>query len=196
MPSKIPDIAFTNEIKPAKGRILLSDPFLGDEYFERSVVFLCEHSKEGSFGFVVNHHIDISLFQLNDNFPDIDTKISVGGPVEKETMYFMHALGNQLNESLEITKGVYIGGDFEQLYGIVNEDLIAQDKIRFFLGYSGWSAGQLEQEIEDHAWVVCELDNNTEILTTKEEDLWKYFMNKLGPKYKLISKFPLDPNEN
>lgn len=196
MPNKVPDISFTNKLIPKKGRILLSDPFMGDEYFERSVVYLCEHSKEGSFGFVMNHDFEVNLKELNENFPDLNTKISVGGPVEKETLYFMHALGDELNDSLKISEGVYMGGDFEQLYKVITPEIIAEDKVRFFLGYSGWSANQLQQEIKDHAWIVCDIDNSKEILTTQESDMWKYFMNKLGPKYKLISDFPLDPSEN
>ncbi|MFN5418630.1 MAG: YqgE/AlgH family protein [Flavobacteriia bacterium] len=196
MSNKVPDISFTNKLLPKKGRILLSDPFMGDEYFERSVVYLCEHSKEGSFGFVMNHDFEVNLKELNDNFPDMNTKISVGGPVEKETLYFMHSMGDELNDSLQISEGIYMGGDFEQLYKIITPEIIAEDKVRFFLGYSGWSANQLQQEIKDHAWIVCDIDNFQEILTTQEVDMWKYFMNKLGPKYKLISDFPLDPSEN
>ncbi len=171
MSKKIPDITFTNNLLPKKGRILLSDPFLGDEFFERSVVFLCEHSKEGSFGFVMNHYIEVNLHDLNEKFPYIESKISIGGPVEKDTLYFMHSFGNDLNDSLEISNGIY-------------------------MGYSGWTSGQLLQEIKDNSWIVCNIDNFEEIMSTKEEDMWKYFMNKLGPKYELISKFPLDPNEN
>lgn len=196
MPSKIPDISFTNKLLPKKGRILLSDPFLGDEFFERSVVYLCEHSKEGSFGFVLNHYIDINLNQLNEEFPYLEAVMSVGGPVENETMYFMHTLGNELNDSLEIEDGIFIGGDFKQLYSLISIKHIQEHQIRFFLGYSGWSAGQLQQEIKDNAWVVSKIDSSFEIMNTDEENMWKYFMNKLGPKYKLISEFPLDPNEN
>lgn len=196
MSKKVPDITFTNNLLPKKGRILLSDPFLGDEFFERSVVFLCEHSKEGSFGFVMNHYIEVNLHDLNEKFPYIESKISIGGPVEKDTLYFMHSFGTELNDSLEISKGVYMGGDFEQLYDLLDNEKVKSDRIRFFLGYSGWTGGQLLQEIKDNAWIVCDIENYEEIMNTKEEDMWKYFMNKLGSKYKLISKFPLDPNEN
>ena len=196
MSEKIPDIAFTNNLSPKKGRILLSDPFLGDEYFERSVVYICEHSKDGSFGFVLNHYVDVNLNQLNENFPYIDAKMSIGGPVETETMYFMHALGEELNDSLEIGNGIYIGGDFKQLYSVIKKENIENHKIRFFLGYSGWSAGQLKAEIKENAWVVADIDSQEEIMNTSEENLWKYFMNKLGPKYKLMTDFPIDPSEN
>lgn len=196
MSKKIPDISFTTRLLPKKGRLLLSDPFLGDEYFERSVIYLCEHSKDGSFGFVMNHFIDVNLNDLNENFPFLNTKLSVGGPVEKETMYFIHTFGKSFNDSLEISNGIFIGGDFEQLYTIINEDVLKEKKVRFLLGYSGWEAGQLKQEIKDHAWIVCDFDDYGELMNVDNPDLWKYFMNKLGSKYKIMSDFPLDPNEN
>ncbi|MES2589495.1 MAG: YqgE/AlgH family protein [Bacteroidota bacterium] len=196
MTPKIPDIAFTNKLSPQKGRILLSDPFIGDEYFERAVVYICEHSKDGSFGFVLNNYIDVNLHQLNENFPYFDIKMSVGGPVEKETMYFMHTFGADIDDSLEISHGIYIGGDFKQLYNYLKKEHLEDLKIRFFLGYSGWTAGQLKSEIKDNVWIVANIDTQAEVMDTDEPNMWKYFMNKLGPKYKLMSDFPIDPSEN
>lgn len=196
MTKKLLDLSFSNTLPPRKGRILLSDPFLGDEYFERSVVYLCEHSEEGSFGFVLNNYIDIQLTQLNEKFPEITAKLSIGGPVEKETMYFMHSLGNKLKDSLLIDQNIYMGGDFEQLYQEVSIELLSQHKIRFFIGYSGWAAGQLQHEINDHAWIVANVENINELMDVSIPDLWKHFMNKLGKKYQIMSDFPIDPSEN
>lgn len=190
------DISFTNQLKPKKGRILISDPFVGDEYFERSVVYLCEHSKEGSFGFVLNHLVEINIQDLNPNFPEIKVQMSLGGPVETESLYFLHTIGHELNESIELQKGIYIGGDFDQLAKIVKEEQFSNHQIRFFLGYSGWESKQLEDEIADNIWIVSEIDTLDEIMNTNLEDPWKYFMGKLGSKYKLISNFPMNPNEN
>ena len=190
------DITFKNKIPPRKGRILISDPFLGDDYFERSVVYLCEHNQEGSFGFVLNNLVEINLNDLNDQFPSITTKISTGGPVETESMFFIHTLGDQLNENLEISHGIFVGGDFKQLYLKIEEKHIQENEIRFFLGYSGWSKGQLESEIKENAWVVSEIDDCKEIMQIHETDTWKYFMSKLGSKYQFMTNFPIDPNEN
>ena len=190
------DISFTNQLKPKKGRILISDPFVGDEYFERSVVYLCEHSKEGSFGFVLNHLVEINIQDLNPDFPEIKVQMSLGGPVETESLYFLHTIGHDLNESIELQKGIFIGGDFDQLAKIVKEEQFSNHQIRFFLGYSGWESKQLEDEIADNIWIVSEIDTLDEIMNTNLEDPWKYFMSKLGSKYKLISNFPMNPNEN
>jgi putative transcriptional regulator len=190
------DISFTNQLKPKKGRILISDPFVGDEYFERSVVYLCEHSKEGSFGFVLNHLVEINIRDLNPDFPEIKVQMSLGGPVETESLYFLHTIGHALNESIELQKGIFIGGDFDQLAKIVKEEQFTNNQIRFFLGYSGWESKQLEEEIADNIWIVSEIDSLEEIMNTALIDPWKYFIQKLGGKYKLISNFPMNPNEN
>ena len=190
------DISFTNRLKPKKGRILISDPFVGDEYFERSVVYLCEHSKEGSFGFVLNHLVEINIQDLNPDFPEIKVQMSLRGPVETESLYFLHTIGHDLNESIELQKGVFIGGDFDQLAKIVKEEQFKNNQLRFFLGYSGWESKQLEEEIADNIWIVSEIDSLDEIMNTNIQDPWKYFMSKLGDKYKLISNFPMNPNEN
>ena len=190
------DISFTNKLKPKKGRILISDPFVGDEYFERSVVYLCEHSKEGSFGFVLNHLVEINIQDLNPDFPEIKVQMSLGGPVETESLYFLHTIGHDLNESIELQKGIFIGGDFDQLAKIVKEEHFENSQIRFFLGYSGWESKQLEEEMADNIWIVSEIDSLDEIMKTNIQDPWKYFMSKLGDKYKLISNFPMNPNEN
>ena len=193
---KVLDISFKSELAPKKGRILLSDPFVGDDYFERSVVYLCEHTKEGSFGFVINKFVEININDLNPDFPNISIKMSLGGPVETESLYFLHTLGNQLNESIELKNGIYIGGDFDQLTKVVAENHFTDHKIRFFLGYSGWEPKQLEDEIKDHAWIVSEIDDIHEIMDTSIKDPWKYFMSKLGNKYKLLSTSPLNPSDN
>ena len=190
------DISFKNKIRPKKGRILISDPFAGDDYFERSVVYLCEHNEEGSFGFVLNNLTEINLNQLNGNFPNITANISTGGPVETQSMFFIHTLGNALNDSLEISHGIFVGGDFEQLYSFIEKKHIQENQIRLFLGYSGWSKGQLESEIKTNAWVVSEIDDYKEIMKIHEPDTWKYFMRKLGSKYQFMTNFPIDPNEN
>jgi putative transcriptional regulator len=190
------DISFKNKISPKKGKVLLSDPFMVDDYFQRSVVYLCEHTKEGSFGFVLNNFMDINLNELNPNFPSMEIKMSLGGPVETDNMYFIHSLGKELNDSLILSGDIYIGGDFEQLYSTLTEEHIKENKIRFFLGYSGWAAGQLDQEIQENAWVVANVEDTNDVMDINKNEIWKYFMTKLGDKYKLISKFPINPNEN
>ena len=190
------DISFKTSLPPKKGRILLSDPFLGDEYFQRSAIFLCEHSKNGSFGFVLNNYVTVEINELNNHFPEIKTNLSLGGPVETERLYFLHTLGKELNESLELNKGIFIGGDFEQLTNMITESHFKYKQIRFFLGYAGWEAKQLQAEIKNNHWIVSDEVSIDEVMDVSLKDPWKYFMQKLGIKYSVISRFPLNPNDN
>ena len=116
------DLAFINSIEPDKGKILISDPFLDEDYFRRSIIYLCEHNEEGSFGFVLNNFISVNLHELDETFPEIETQISLGGPMEINSLYFIHSFGEIIQNSVLITEGVYLGGDFQELTTLINED--------------------------------------------------------------------------
>jgi putative transcriptional regulator len=190
------DFAFTNDKAPKKGKILLSDPFLDEEYFRRSIVFLCEISEEGSFGFVLNNLIDVNLADIDSKLPAIQTKISLGGPVETGSLYFLHSFGEQIENSLLISNNIYIGGEFEQLTNLLKENPDLINQVRFFIGYAGWGLGQLEAEIAENSWIVSNLTPIQEVFDIRKTNSWEERMNQLGGKYKVISKFPLDPNQN
>lgn len=190
------DFSFKTKLKPQKGRILISDPFQSDEYFQRSVVYLCEHSNQGTFGFVLNNLVDINLNQMHPSFPNIAIEMSIGGPVETESMYFIHTLGNELKQSILVDKNICMGGDFRQLYSFITLEHIQANQIKFFLGYSGWSPGQLEEEINRNAWVVAEIEDSFDVMNNQSADAWNQFMKKMGQKFNIMTNFPLDPNDN
>ncbi len=99
----------TNDIKPAKGKILISEPFLIDYYFKRSVVLLAEHNEEGTFGLIINKPVDIALSDVLHDFPEFDSPVYLGGPVKTDSLYFIHTLGDRLENSLEITRRIILG---------------------------------------------------------------------------------------
>lgn len=189
------DLTFTNPVEPEKGKFLISDPFLNEDYFRRSIIFLCEHNDEGSFGFVINNFISVNLHELDENFPKIETQISLGGPIEVNSLYFIHTFGEQIQNSAIITEGIYLGGDFQELSNIIKKDETLINQVRFFIGYAGWSAGQLEKEITSNSWIVIDVDS-TDIFKTKAKQNWKRYMHDLGGKFKIMSKYPIDPNTN
>jgi putative transcriptional regulator len=190
------DIAFQNEEDPAKGKLLISDPFLDEDYFRRSVVYLCEHNDDGSFGFVVNNFISINLNELDESLPKVETHISLGGPMEVNSLYFIHQFGDQIENSAEISPGVFLGGDFQQLSNKIVEDESNISKVRFIIGYAGWKRKQLQEEIENNAWIVKELSSPFQLFESKSRLSWKRMMFDLGGKYKIMSKFPLTPMNN
>ncbi len=189
------DLSPSNNQVPERGSVLLSEPFIEDPFFKRTVVLLCEHNEEGSFGFVLNNYIDIELDQIVEEFPHIPYSISVGGPVKNTNLFYIHTLGDLIPESALVMDGLYFGGDFEVLKSkLINEEVSLKD-VRFFIGYSGWLPKQLNEELKHKSWFVTKV-NKTTIMNTEDKNLWKSIMQNLGMKGKLVANFPIDPELN
>lgn len=190
------DLSFENKRIAKKGRVLIADPFSDDEYFGRAVVYLCEHNEEGSFGFVLNNYIGLKLEEVAKNFPKLDTKVSIGGPVHTENIYFIHTIGDAIPDSQLVEDGIYLGGDYDTLLQMIDENKVSTNQVRFFLGFSGWSKDQLQSEIKEHAWIVGSVLNSGEIMDVAIDDLWSHYMRRQGKKYDILAKFPKDINLN
>ena len=185
----------TNNTVAQKGRILISEPFLNDTYFKRSIVFITEHSEEGSVGFVLNKQVDLKVQDVIQDFPEIDAGISIGGPVNTNTIHYIHTLGNTIPDSVKVSKDIYWGGNFDVLRDMVASKKIKKYDVRFFLGYAGWAAKQLEDELSENAWLVAEL--NTEIIMKAENsNTWNQILEKMDNKYQVWANFPENPGLN
>ena len=184
-----------NENIAQKGRILISEPFLSDHYFRRSVVYLTEHNEEGSFGFVLNKPVEIKINEIVDDFPESDFPISVGGPVSNNTVHFMHTLGEMVPNSVAVADGIWWGGDFDHIKALISSGVVNQDQLRFFLGYAGWSAGQLKAELEEHAWLVGKISPGM-VMKGMESEFWSDTLGRYNNKYKAWANFPEDPGLN
>lgn len=178
-----------------KGRILVSEPFLNDTYFRRSVVLLTEHSKEGSVGFVLNKPVELSVNGILKDFPEIDASVSIGGPVNTNTVHYIHNVGDLIPNSVEVMKNLWWGGDFDTIKELITQGKIKKNNIRFFLGYAGWSPNQLENELSENAWVVTELDAS-KIMKSGDLNLWQDTLTNLGDKYRTWVNFPENPGLN
>lgn len=189
------DISKINKLAPEKGNVLISEPFMTDEHFKRSVVYLCEHNEDGSFGFVLNNFLDISLSELVEDIVNEEFKVSFGGPVSPDNLFYVHTLKDELNGSYEVIPGLYTGGKFEDLIPLINTGVITPNEIRFFLGYSGWEAGQLDTELSVSSWIVGKTTVGR-VLNAHDKDLWKKILDEMGGKFKMISNFPEDPSLN
>jgi len=186
---------YKNKIAPGKGRILVSEPYLPDPNFERTIILLCEHNDEGSFGFIMNKP---SLAKLGDVIEDlnvIDSPVFIGGPVQQDTLHYIHRLSN-LDESIEIMEGIYWGGNFEQLVSLIETKQVAASDIKFFLGYSGWSAGQIEEELKEESWIVSDQVNEELLFDIKAESMWQYALKRMGGRFSVYSNYPPDPRLN
>jgi putative transcriptional regulator len=185
----------TTNFNPKKGSLLLSEPFLNDDYFRRAVILLCEHNDEGSFGFILNNYVNIKLNELIEGVDDFDANISLGGPVSTNNLYYIHTLGEDIPGSTPLVKGVYIGGEFEVLKSLIKSKAITPNQIKFFLGYSGWSANQLDNEMKEESWIVTK-SNLKIVMGKRDKDLWKKILNKMGGKFSVISNYPINPSLN
>jgi len=190
------DLSFSSSKVPAKGSLLLSDPFMDEDYFRRSIVYLCEHNDDGSYGFVLNNFLPINIKDLGDNFPDIETQITLGGPLDKENLYFLHTLGDKIDNAILIKNDIYIGGDFQKLSELLSSDKKLVNKVRFFVGYSSWSVGQLENEMQENSWVSVKLQSKKDLFENKLKVTWNKYMKAQGGKFKIISDFTINPIHN
>jgi putative transcriptional regulator len=181
-------------MEPAKGRLLIAEPFLGDPNFERAVVLLCEHNRQGSFGLVLNQLSNVTLEEAIDGCYS-DFPLYVGGPVEYNTLHFLHRLGGQIPDSVDLGNGIFWSGDFDVLKSLINLGKIAETDIRFFLGYSGWGEEQLESEMRRNSWIVREADA-TLIFDADTETFWRKVLREMGGGYKVMSNYPTDPRMN
>ncbi len=190
------DLSFHNKQKAVQGCVLLSDPFTQDPYFSRSAILLCRHNKKETFGFVLTNYIEIDLNKLDENMPEIITKISFGGPVEKDNLFYIHTFGKEIEGAEKIMDTLYFGGDYEMLFELIKAEPKRINQVRFFIGYAGWDFEQLNNEMKDHSWIAVTNISEKEILSTSSDHFWKDCMTKQGSKFEMISNFPLNPNEN
>lgn len=183
-------------LKPAKGLLLVAEPsIIGDVSFNRSVVLLAEYNESGSVGFILNKPLEL---KLRDYVPEVNSKLPVynGGPVEQDNLYFIHCIPEIIPNSIEISNGIYWGGDFSAIIDLLKEDKLKKEQIRFFLGYSGWESEQLDQELEVNSWVVAPNSYNDTIIGKSNINFWKEKMLEFGGDYVLWSNAPENPSFN
>jgi len=171
------------------GKLLIAEPFMQDVYFKRSVVLLCENTNHSTFGYILNKRLNMKINELVRNFPDFDCDLYFGGPVQNDTLHFIHTIGEVLDESQEIAKGLYWGGNYNQLKVLVKEGLITPKDIKFFVGYSGWDKKQFEEEMSNKNWIIEDINMNY-IFNSKDDILWKQVLKNKGNVYEVISELP------
>jgi putative transcriptional regulator len=182
-------------IEPAAGILLIAEPFLKDPNFMRTVVLLCDHQTEGSFGFVINRHYEHTLNELMNDMDELKLPVFYGGPVQMDTIHFLHQYPDLIPGSHEVQTGIYWGGDFETAIQLLQQGEIDAGKIRFFIGYSGWSDGQLSNELKEKSWLTVEA--NRKIVFHKDaNEIWKESLKLLGGDYEQLVNYPIDPQLN
>ena len=167
-----------------KNQILISMPHMNDPFFSKSVVYICEHGNSGAMGMIVNKNLDApelreifdKFFKVGKAFNMIKSNTFLGGPVLLEKGIILHHSDYSSPKSISISKSVSLTSDQGTL-----EDLKREGKIPFklILGHAGWSAGQLEREIENGDWLIQK--SSTSIIFEQEIDnIWIITTNSLG----------------
>jgi putative transcriptional regulator len=181
---------------PQAGNLLISEPFLQDENFVRSVVLLCEHNSEGSFGLVLNKPSILHLSELVEELSFLESEILVGGPVEQNTLHFIYFGEKKLEGSISIGEGLWWGGDFEGLVENLKIGSMASDSVLFFIGYSGWGSGQLSDELSEKTWIISDSKIDLKVLKNTPDELWREVLKNMGGEFKVMANYPLDPRLN
>lgn len=191
-----------SDLKPAdeiaRGTFLVASPMLRDPNFVRSVVLLCEHTEEGSWGLVVNRRTELTL---GDVLPDVpfpaSNRLPVlwGGPVETSRMQVLHRLRRGPGEEIEICPDVCLGLEIEDLRDLVRCPPLAGEAIHPIVGHAGWGADQLTSEIRGGAWIVCQADARF-VFDVPREAVWEEVLTALGGRFAHLARVPLDPRLN
>lgn len=170
------------------GKLLLASPSMADPRFHRAVIFICAHDENGAMGLMINHSlIGLKLEQLLEQFGVVsDIKLDIeklnmpvlnGGPVDTARGFFLHSNDFSKKDTICIDDSFCITGTLEALKEIISGD--GPSDILFILGYAGWEAGQLEQELGSNSWLVVESDSDL-IFKTSTNDKWQLAVEKLG----------------
>jgi putative transcriptional regulator len=185
----------TNHVAPKQGHVLIAEPFLSGSYFNRAIILIASYSEKGAVGFILNKKVDYPVEDIFVDFPDFDAEIHIGGPVGTDSIYFIHTLGDLIPGSTLIKENLYLGGDFNVLKRQIELGLIDQNQVRFFLGYSGWDAGQLEEEINENSWLVADIPQ-IDLMNLEENTMWSESVRALGGRYSMWENYPENPSLN
>jgi putative transcriptional regulator len=186
---------YSNKLKPKAGRLLVSEPYLPDPNFERTIILLCEHNEEGTVGFVMNKPSLSKLGELIKDLSQLENIVCMGGPVQQDTLHYIHRCA-EIEGAVEVSEQIYWGGAFEQLIEKLETHKLRPEDVKFFLGYSGWSPGQLDDEIKANSWIVSNLVSNELIFETSEQEMWKKTLKMMGGRFSMYSNYPVDPSLN
>ena len=186
----------TNHVAPARGKILISEPFLCDYVFGRSVILLVEHNTDGTMGLVLNKQLPFSLNDIMQDFHfSEEVPLYQGGPISMDTLFYLHTL-DDIPSALPIAHGIYLNGDFADIKQYLSSGGNIKGKLRFFLGYSGWGHKQLAHEIEENTWMVGKESVPALMDEASSNQLWGHALGRLGKKYEMWSHFPQVPTLN
>lgn len=179
-----------------KGTFIIASPDINAGMYFRGVILLCEHGPSGSFGILVNKALDVEIPEEVINMKEIANprvQIRAGGPLQPNQMMLVHSSDQQPDLTLKLCDGVYLGGDLQFLQEAMTD--ANGPHVRLCFGYSGWGAGQLEQEFLSGMWFIYPASAH-HVFETPPEKLWQTILREMGGKYATLSMIPEDLSLN
>lgn len=179
-----------------RGTLLIASPDLEGGIFFRSVILVCEHTPNGSFGLVINKALNLELPEEIINLNTLSNRrvgIRAGGPVQTNQMMLLHSSDQIPTQTLEVCEGVHLGGDLQFLQDALTDE--NGPDISLCFGYSGWGGGQLEREFLDGNWYIHPASAQY-VFHTPPDRLWSALLRDMGGKYATLSMIPEDLSLN
>ncbi|MBC7381734.1 MAG: YqgE/AlgH family protein [Bacteroidia bacterium] len=183
------------QFNPQRGQLLISEPFLADPNFRRSVILLCEHEEEGSVGFILNRLLTLTTDEVIPGLLTINFPVFYGGPVEQNTLHFIHKANDLIEEAMPVSNGIFWGGNIEAINELLLQDKVKPEDFKFFIGYSGWGEGQLNIEIAQKSWWATPAESEI-VFTDDLEEMWSRVVKNLGSDFAYLANSPKDFNWN
>ncbi len=177
------------------GILLIANADLQDPNFRRTVVLICEHDEHGSFGLILNRPLELKMTDVIDDYHGENLPLYWGGPVQPNTIHVLHRYGSIVSDSIEVVDGVYWGGDYEQIKSLIETHQVDPRGFKFYLGYSGWGEGQLQDEMADHSWYLFPADAYI-VFEENVSRMWSRVLRRKGGDYAIVAMFPQDPQLN
>ncbi len=181
--------------KPFAGCLLVSEPFMIDPNFRRTVILITEHNDKGTVGFVVNKELTVFPHKAISSFPEFGRKLLLGGPVQRDNLFFIHTIGKKIEGASKVAPGLWWGGDYDQIKELVKSGKANEDNVRFIVGYSGWEPGQLDQELSTNSWIITKASKEY-VFGSEPEALWKKVLRDMGKDFAVVADLPEDPTLN
>ena len=173
------------------GQLLLAHPSLRDENFKHTVILIASHDSEGAMGVVINRPLDKTLGELNDEFgqsPLAQVPLFAGGPVQPTQVILCVWRPHPESDGFQLMFGI----DPQRAAELIDEEGV---HMRAFLGYAGWTSGQLEEELTRDTWVVSPLVADL-LEDSPDEQLWRDLLGQIDDEWKLLANEPEDPSLN
>lgn len=159
--------------------VLLASEKMDDPFFEKTVVLVIEQTEGSCMGFILNKETPFNLediMSVNEQHSAVKHKVFIGGPVETSSLYYIHRCGDRVPDGMRISNSSFFSGDYNELLLSIEKGILKEEEVSFFLGYTGWSSPQLEQEMKDGYWVKMAIDNLEGLLDQAKKtdtlDLW------------------------